>query len=783
MKIENENLLLQAFKNGINLFVGAGFSILAKDKDGRTLPTGEELLKDLQKQFNKNDSKLTLQQLSSVLASTDKTEFYRYLTARFSVAYVDPLYLHINKLNIKNIYTTNIDNLIPQIVAKGNRYLNDQMFNGRAIDAKAINYVPLHGNVDAIPKKFIFDVNSLANIYNDAPRIWNYLSIEMEAVPTIFLGYSFGDTSVIQASTSRQTFTNAQKNKWILLKETDESITEYYKALGFDIISGDIKDFLEYVSSLDIVKDKKSRKIPIEQLLGAYVVPHSIYEVKRRRPIKEFFTGSSPIWSDILENQIFKTHYLSLVYDRILEKNKRGVIIIGAPVSGKSTLLMQIANEVEGLGVKLYFDNLSEGKAEYVSKLIGDSHVVVFIDDLYESVDALPILDRSNIKIVAAERSHNYSIISHLVDETKFSIINITSLKDSDIQGIYNSLPESIRSEDLRREKELNIYSKDSLFEFVIRNIKGNNIKNRYRDAIRKMEKEDPDLAEFLVLCAYMHSCRIPLSSEMAHAYFSDYEYNYNDIFDIRDDAKDLINDYIPANDQNYPEMDYYYPRSKYIAEIIRDACSKELLKSVMTGVINRVPGFIICNYKTFRKYAFDKVLTSRAFDDWREGKAYYESAFVYDKNNPYVLQQGSLFLASKGKYDEAFSWIDRAISMTDDRYFSIRNTHAIILFNANINKRQAESVRKELDLSMQILERCIHDDMRKRFHAQAYGTQAIQYYEKFRDDIGERYLRQAEMWLNSEVDHSAWDADTRKLRDRIRELLSHSEREPKINA
>ena len=673
-------------------------------------------------------------------------------------------------LGIRSIYTTNIDNLIPQIIARGSRYINDQLANGPTIDSKAINYIPLHGNVDANPQKFIFDVNSLANIYNDTPRIWSCLSREMETVPTLFLGYSYSDTSVIQAATSRQTFTNAHKNKWILLKDIDEGMKEYYESLGFDIILGTIEDFLLYISKIDLNLKPESAKIPID-VLRSYVVPHSIYEVKRR-PIIEFFTGSSPIWSDILENQIYKTHYLSMIQDKVLEKGKKGVIIIGAPVSGKSTLLKQIANVLDGEGNKLYFDNLSESKAEYVSKLIGDSRVVIFIDDLYESIDALSILDKPNIKIVAAERSHNYSIISHLIDETKFSIVNVTALKDSDIQGIYNSLPASIRCEYLQREKELDLYSKDSLFEFVLRNIRGgSNIKQRYKTAIRKMEKDDPELAEFLVLCAYMHSCRIPLSSEMAHSYFSDYEFNYCDIFDMREDAKDLINDYIPKDNEEYIDMDYYYPRSKYIAEIIRDSCSQKLLRKVMEGIIMKIPRIIICNYKSFRKYAFDKNLALRAYGNWEEGKKYYESAFVYDQRNPYVLQQGALYLASKKKYDDAFSWIDRAISMTDDRFFSIRNTHAIILFDANINKG-LEDVRNELDTSMHILEKCMHNDKRKRFHAQAYGSQAIQYYERFRDDVAKVYLQQAERWLNEEVDHSAWDTDTRRLRDRIRNIL-----------
>ena len=78
-------------------------------------------------------------------------------------------------------------------------------------------------------------------------------------------------------------------------------------------------------------------------------------------------------------------------------------------------------------------------------------------------------------------------------------------------------MPATIRNEYLRTEIELSIYGKDSLFEFVIRNISYPNIRDRYKEAMQKLENDDPELAEFIVLCAYMHNCHVPLSFEMAY--------------------------------------------------------------------------------------------------------------------------------------------------------------------------------------------------------------------------------------------------------------------------
>lgn len=59
MIIENENTFLRNLTLGINLFVGAGFSVLAYDKSGKQLPVGSALLEELKTIFNVKSSDLT----------------------------------------------------------------------------------------------------------------------------------------------------------------------------------------------------------------------------------------------------------------------------------------------------------------------------------------------------------------------------------------------------------------------------------------------------------------------------------------------------------------------------------------------------------------------------------------------------------------------------------------------------------------------------------------------------------------------------------------------------
>ena len=765
ISIEHQNTLEHAFKHGVNLFVGAGFSTLAKDKKGKFLPVGAQLSEELASHFGKNP-KYNLPQICTILESSAQKEYYDYLVSRFTVGFVNPLYYNITRLNVKSIYTTNIDDLVIKIYKNRNdRFLNSQYEEGPSTDSKAINYLALHGSVVSNPHRFVFDISSLANIYTDVPRIWNCLAREIEMRPTVFIGYGFSDTSVIQAITSQQHFQNLRKDIWVVLRKEDQQYADLYQSMGFKIIKADLIDFLSYLGDFNGLATNSDVEDERAMMLKEYMVPHTIQELSSQRSISEFYGGSAPRWSDILSNLLYKSHYYSVILNHIYDKKKKNVVIIGAPVTGKTTLMMQVAKDVHDIGLRLFFTSLTKQRAEYIVKLIDKDSAVLFIDNLYDSIDAISVLDKPNIKLVCTERSHNYNIISHLIDEDTFNIVNVTSLNDMDLQGIYNNLPDSIRSAYLKKETELSLYGKDSIFEFVIRNVNIQNIRDRYREALKKLESDDRDLAEFLALCAYTHSCHIPLSSEMAYDYFDGFD--FNDIFTLRQDANGIIKDYIPDDESDYVNMDYYYPRSIYIAEVILNACSSSLLKDVLSTFISNIPSIRVCNYQVFRKYAFDKVKTLKAFENWKEGKGFYEKAFLYDRKNPYVLQQGALYLAQKKQFEEAFVWIERARNMTDDKYFSIRNSHAIILFNANIEKN-GNDVRAELDRSMSILERCMNNDSRKRFHANVYGSQAIKYFKRYGDEKAKQYLQQAVEWLNKEIDHSVWDVETRKIRDEI---------------
>jgi len=221
-------------------------------------------------------------------------------------------------------------------------------------------------------------------------------------------------------------------------------------------------------------------------------------------------------------------------------------------------------------------------------------------------------------------------------------------------------------------------------------------------------------------------------------------------------------------------DQDYFVPRSRLVSEAVLDAVSQHGLKRVLLRFHNQVSPFRICRFDVFRRRAFDANLMKRAFENWKEGKEFYELAYGRDRS-PYLLQQGALYLAHKKQFKEAFSMIDQAVLQSQYKIPSIRNSHAIILFKANIGSPvKDETVQHTLSESMDILRECYRYDKRKTYHATTFADQAVQYWEVYPGERAKSYLLTAEEWLLDEVKKSPWHRYAKYQLRRIQTLLAH---------
>jgi len=763
--IEYENILKRAFQEGINLIIGDSYSILATNSDDENLPTNIELIDELRNEFNLlNNPALNLQQIFTILESEKKKELYKYLIKKYKVTKYDIRYDVISSINIKTILTTNIDNLVHRIYGKSVKfYLNDVTIRGSAYNDKcAIDFIPLYGTV-----AYENEESHLLNVCSfDIERIRLFTDrLQSVPTPTLFWGKNLIDTNMIQMLFQNTFVGKTKSDKWIVLEKNDNSTIQYLKALGFYIITMDTTEMLEYLNKL-IPLLKVEKKIVISNLFDKYSIPSP--DKVPVRPILEFYLGAVPTWSDIFSDRVHKIERYTTIEDSIYAGYN--TIVLGIPACGKTTLMMQLAYHIKFNGYKLVAESLSSDQADLILRNLNGEPAIIFLDnfsDDYQSVEKL--LSSQKVTLVAFERYYNFDLVSHRINRQSCKIIDITDLSHKDIQAIYSKIPEKIRNSFLRKPPMTGDAS-PSLFEIVESNILRSSLKERFKSVLNDLKIKSQELHDLLLMCCYVHTCRTPVSFDMAYAFLRNFISDYKQVLKIINELGSLIAEYSEPY-VDFDEQDYFLPRSVIISEAILNQASTDSLKRMLIQFHHEVSSVRIVRFDVFRRRAFDETLFGKAFEDWKEGEKFYQLLDNRD-GSPYLKQQCALYLMHKKQFKKSFAWIDEALLQSSNRIPSIRNSHAIILFRANITSPDNNTSRETLKQSMQILSECYVYDKRKTYHALTYADHALQYWNFFNDETAKEFLYTSKKWLDEELTRSDWNRNVRRMRNKVYNIL-----------
>lgn len=234
---------------------------------------------------------------------------------------------------------------------------------------------------------------------------------------------------------------------------------------------------------------------------------------------------------------------------------------------------------------------------------------------------------------------------------------------------------------------------------------------------------------------------------DMMYFYFSDDIDSYTDILYALEKMNKIIveslEDSVYEQDQNYMVM-----RSKLFSEKSLSLIDNHMIAQVLNSFLDRVSTQIIYRYDIFKRRAYGADLTKRAFDV-DSGIKFYEKILEINQS-PYIRHQYALFLQRKNLYDPAWKQIDQAYTESRKKIFSIANTHAIIMFEKNINNKTNNEnelvlLKNTIDKSFSTLEYCITEDVWVNYHVFTYSRHAIRYYERFGiDEYTEQYIDSA---------------------------------------
>jgi tetratricopeptide (TPR) repeat protein len=302
-------------------------------------------------------------------------------------------------------------------------------------------------------------------------------------------------------------------------------------------------------------------------------------------------------------------------------------------------------------------------------------------------------------------------------------------------------------------------------------NLREPTLRHRFGTVLKELREKNKVLVDMLLMFAYVYQCRTPVSMDMLIAFLRDFTTDYREVYILRRQLGEMVADYLgPLADE---EQDYFVTRSESLARAILENGKLEEIKHMLLKFHDQISPRRICHYDVFRRRAYDADIAMMAFADVEEGQDFYERMYQRDQS-PYLLQQGALFLSRKQCYQEAFALIDEAILASGGKILSIRNSHAIILFRANIVFANDPEARGTLKRSMEILSECYSSDKRKMYHALAYSDQALQYARACpHDSYAMEFLRTAQKWLVEEEKYSPWSREIKRLRPMVERQLA----------
>lgn len=735
--IDKENLFKEKLQTGINLFTGAGFSCLP-DEDGVHLPTREELCPEICEKFGVSADFGT--DLESLSALAEGTMYQRFLRERFTVTKCSSEYLLLNRIKLNSYITTNIDNIIHLITEGGNRYyLKSITYYGRTRRKESeLCYIPLHGEVTNEEYPLSFGRFDLAVVDDSNRDLFEQMNVKLREAPVLFWGYGFHDSGVLK--TVKKMLSNGPKDIWIQCLPTDNKQMTLFRELGCNIIQADTAELFQWIRhNLDDAYPERERSgIIDDSTFEEYRIP-TINQVPVVT-VEDFYVRGNTQWYSILAKQAVELDFVSEICDKAA--GNKNVILIGTDFSGKTTALMQCALKIDKTN-KLFLDNLIWEQAIYLVNQIAGREVTIFLDNCSFDMKAYRLLAKTpNIQTIAASSDYSFEASKHVLSDVAYEKVVIEDLTQRQAYRFFNEMDPRIRNNKLSY-KEID-EDKFSVLEMILSNVKNVLQRSRIKKMINRIAKENPQVFEVVALTSYLSQCDSALSTDILFIYFN--LHSYKEARRLVETANGFLRSIDVTVACENADQDYFLIRSKlflhHLKDILfRDKDTSVCYADVVEKFIRNISPYIIYNFHEFKRRAYDSDMFYTLFA--KKANSIYQYLYEYD-HNVFTLQQWALCRSKLKQFKEAFADIDKAMGQLPNN-FSIQNSRAIILFEANRNET-SELAKEKLYEAMDILEKCYKNDKRRVYHAQKYAEFALHLYHQLHED---KYISQARRWID----------------------------------
>lgn len=720
------------------LFLGSGFSLDAKNKNGDFFPTGKKL-SDLLWNFlgypGDYDGTLLPEMYQAFVSNKKKKLIDKsaFLENHLLSGDIPEIYNEIAKPYWFKIYTLNIDDILDKIYKNEFKktellvYPKDE-YKERDQTLNKTQIVHLNGKLPCDPNDLIFSNKQYTRASLTEQRLYYHFAFDYATKPVIFLGTDINEPlfeKYLESRKGREGYAeNRPKSYLISPYLSPVKIDNLKNSYNIIYVKGTTNDFLNWVKNLnlelpsreEILRDtfpnyldirsyskvSKAKQIAIKEFSESFNRVPTEYKVKDER--SGYFIGSSPRWDDIFKERDIPREITDEIFEKISSElipnsKKIDVVgIIGTAGSGKSTILKRLGLRLSQAGKTVflsYSDYLPKNRhiVDVLENI--DEKVVLVFDNVKNVIGLLPrlikdlsVLKYQPILIVASRPNVIDNITSKLEPVSAFLKYHIPHLSDNEIEALISKLDTENylgKLKGMSPEQRFHAFKNVAKKQILVA-LREATSGEKYDDII-KSEFDDINDSEAKALCV----C-IALNTELG----------------FTNSKQDIVgfSNSIPAEALHHlqqtlrgtitwvgPKSDKLMLRHRTLADFIIKSCvGVNLLKDAYIRVLSVLAPELKSAESRSRKFNLYKSLISHKTLYFRFKKDIDLAREVYDSVAPYFrddsqywLQYGSLELEGhKGDINTAENYINQAESLNPGSYF-IQNAKCNLLYKKSI--------------------------------------------------------------------------------------------------
>jgi hypothetical protein len=476
-------------RNEVILFLGAGFSLDAKNKLNENFPKGWELGKKIWNflgyEGEYDDTSLSeMYQVFLDSGKRSKIDKVDFLENNLLTSSIPEIYDGVAEPYWYKIYTLNVDDLLDKVYRAKNKnidvlkYPKDE-FKERDQSLFKTQIVHLNGKLPCSPDELIFSYKQYTKAALKEQRLYAQFVFEYATKPVIFIGTDLNEPlfeKYIEAREGKQGYSESRPKSFLITPSLSQIKKENLKNLYNIVhIKGKTSDFLNWIKSIvhelpernEILKNtfpnfidissyskvSNTKRESIKEFSEAFNRIPSDYVLKGGRSL--FLLGATPKWEDIFQERDVDRTSTDELFDYVNEKlsseNELNVLsLTGTAGSGKSTILKRLGLRLSQSGVTTFL-SYSDcfPKFRHITNVVENikGRVVLIFDNAENVLSFLPNLlkelnklEETPIIILSTRPNHLNNLTTKLEPILKLKKFVISDLNDEEIYSLIGKL-------------------------------------------------------------------------------------------------------------------------------------------------------------------------------------------------------------------------------------------------------------------------------------------------------------------------------------------------------